>query len=315
MPRELSRIQTLTGRKRSLRDSEIRIENLGEQYSTFPTTTLKPEPIPLRVKVMIVGDLLTYLSLLQLDEDFGKLFKVKAQFAAEMDRSPESIRSYAEFVTLQATEHGLMPFHREAVAEIVEESARMAEHQGRLVTRFDVISNIAIEADYWARQDGSNIVQGAHVSKALEDQDWRANLIESEVHRAIDERAINIDVQGSSIGQVNGLSILSVGDHTFGRPSRITARTGMGSEGVVNIEREVKLSGRTHDKGILILSGYLLGTYAQRQPLAVSARLTFEQVYDEIDGDSASGAELCALLSSLAGVPINQGVAMTGSVS
>lgn len=301
--------------KRSLRDSEVRIENLGEQHSAFPTTTLKPEPIPLRVKVVILGDLTTYLMLLRYDEDFGKLFKIKAQFSAEMERSETTVQAYAEFMALQVAEQGLLPFHREAVGVIVEESARLAEHQERLIARFDGVANIAVEADHWARQAGAELVLREHVVKAIQDQEWRANLIETEVQRAIDERTIAIDVSGQMIGQVNGLSILSVGDHTFGRPSRITARTGRGSDGVVNIEREVKLSGRTHDKGVLILSGYLLGTYAQRTNLTLSAKLTFEQVYDEVDGDSASGAELCALISSLAGAPIQQGIAMTGSVN
>ncbi|MFN0070109.1 MAG: Lon protease family protein [Chloroflexota bacterium] len=301
--------------KRSLRDAEVRIENLGEQYSAFPTTALKPEPIPLHVKVVLIGDLMTYLMLLNLDEDFGKLFKVKAQFAGEMTRSPETIRAYAEFVALQAAEEHLLPFHRSAIVEIIEHSARLAEHQERLLAQFNTIANLIVECDHWARDAGATLVQREHVIHALDDQDWRANLIESEVQRAIDENAIAIDVTSELAGQVNGLSVLSVGDHTFGRPSRITARIGMGSDGVVNIEREVKLSGRTHDKGVLILGGYLLGTYAQNAPLALSARITFEQVYDEVDGDSASGAELCALISGLAEVPIRQGIAMTGSVN
>lgn len=301
--------------KRALRDAEIRVENLGEQFSSFPTASLKPEPIPLNVKVVLIGDLLTYLLLFRLDEDFAKLFKVKSEFAAAMPRTDEAVADYAAFISTQARALDLRPFHRDAVALVIEHGARLDEHQQRLSTRFNAVCNLIVEAHHWAKEAGSDLVRAEHVSRALTEQDGRAGLIEDEVQRLIDEGTINIDTSSEVVGQVNGLSILDLGDFSFGRPSRITARTGLGSEGVVNIEREVKLSGPTHNKGVLILSGYLLGAYAQQRPLAVSARLTFEQVYDEVEGDSASGAELCALISSLADVPIRQNIAMTGSVN
>jgi predicted ATP-dependent protease len=301
--------------KRALRHGEIRLENLGEQFSAFPTATLKPEPIPLQVKVVLVGDLTTFLLLYRLDEDFPELFKVKAQFGPAMDRSAESIRAYAAFVSQQVHAHGLLPFDQTAVARVIEHAARLVEHQARLATHFSAVADLVVEADHWARADGADRVEAAHVDRALAEQDQRSNLLEEEVQRLIDEGTIAIDTHAQVVGQVNGLAMADLGDYAFARPTRITARAGMGADGVVNIEREVELSGRTHSKGVLILSGYLLGQYAQTGPLALSARLAFEQTYDEVDGDSASSAELYALLSSLAGLPIRQGIAVTGSVN
>jgi lon-related putative ATP-dependent protease len=301
--------------KRSLRDGEVRIENLGEQLSAFPTATLKPEPIPLRVKVVLIGDLFTYMLLYRLDEDFRKLFKVKAHFGPAMDRLPDTIQAYAAFVSGQVRLNNLLPVHRDAVARIVEHGARLAEHQQRLATRFNAVSEIVLEADHWARREGADVVRAEHVERAIAEQEHRANLIEEEVQRLIDEGTLAIDTESNVVGQVNGLSVTDLGDYAFARPSRITASVGLGAEGVVNIEREAELSGRVHSKGVLILSGYLLRQYAHERPLAVSARLAFEQVYDEIDGDSASSAELYALLSSLADLPVKQGIAVTGSVN
>lgn len=301
--------------KRSLRDGQIRVENMGEQQSVFPTASLKPEPIPLQVKVVLVGDLSTYMVLYRLDEDFRKLFKVKAEFSPAMDRSPGSIQAYAAFVSSQVQEFALRPFNKDAVARVIEYGARLVEHQERLATRFNAVAELVIEADYCARRAGADRVVAEHVDQAIAAHKWRANLLEEEVQRLIDEGTIAIDTGSKVVGQVNGLSVIDLGDYAFARPSRITARTGMGAEGLVNIEREVELSGPTHSKGVLILSGYLVGKYAQDHPLALSARLTFEQVYNEVDGDSASSAELYALLSSLANLPIKQSIAVTGSVN
>ncbi len=301
--------------KRALRDGEVRVENLGEQFSAVPTATLKPEPIPLQVKVVLIGDLLTYALLYRLDEDFQKLFKIKAQFGPTMDRSPDAILGYAAFVSQQVRAQGLLPFDKEAVARVLEHCARLAEHQERLSTRFSVVADLVLEADQWARRAGVDRVRVADVAQALTQQERRANLLEEEIQRLIDEGTIAIDTRAAVVGQVNGLSVLELGDYAFARPSRITASVGLGADGVINIEREVELSGRTHSKGVLILSGYLLGQYVKERPLAISARLAFEQVYDEVDGDSASSAELYALLSSLAEVPIKQGIAVTGSVN
>jgi predicted ATP-dependent protease len=301
--------------KRALRDGQVRVENLGEQLSAFPTATLKPAPIPLQVKVIVIGDLLTYMLLYRLDEDFQKLFKVKAHFGPAMDRSPDALQAYAGFVSSQVQANGLLPFSKDAVARVIEHGARLAEHQARLATRFNAVAEVVTEADHWARQAGAAQVHAEHVEQALAAQEHRANLVEEEVQRLIDEGTLAINTRGAVVGQVNGLSVSDLGDYAFARPSRITATIGLGAEGVVDVEREAKLSGRTHSKGVLILSGYLIGKYAQQHPLAISARLAFEQVYDEIDGDSASSAELYALLSSLAELPIRRGIAVTGSVN
>ena len=301
--------------KRALRDGELRIENLGEQFSAFPTATLKPAPIALKVKVVLIGDLQTYMLLYGLDPDFQRLFKVKAQFGPYMDRSPETMLAYAAFVSGQVNAHGLLPFGSDAVARVIEHGARLAEHQARLATSFEAIDDLLVESDHVARGAGAELVQAPHVDAALAAREHRLNLLEEEVQREIEDGTIAIDTHTEVVGQVNGLSVLDLGDYAFGRPSRITARVGLGEEGVVDIEREVKLSGPTHSKGVLILTGYLLEQYARETPLAVSARLTFEQVYGEVDGDSASSAELYALLSALAGAPIRQGIAVTGSVN
>jgi predicted ATP-dependent protease len=301
--------------KRALRDRELRIENLGEQFSAFPTATLKPEPIPLDVKVVLIGDVQTYMLLYGLDPDFARLFKVKAQFGPYMNRSPETVRAYAGFVSGRVRAHDLLPFTVDAVGRVVEYGARLAEHQERLATRFEAIDDLLIEASYAARTAGSELVHAAHVATALAARDRRLGLLEDEIQREIDEGTIAIATHGDVVAQVNALSVLDLGDYAFARPSRITASVGLGEEGVVDIEREVKLSGPTHSKGVMILSGYLLEQCARSSPLALSARLTFEQTYGEVDGDSASSAELYALLSALAEAPIRQGVAVTGSVN
>lgn len=301
--------------KRCLRDREVRIENLGEQLSAIPTATLKPSPIPLDVKVVLIGDLMTYNLLHQLDDDFRKLFKVKAQFSPTVERTPAGIDAYARFVSAQVRWCGHLPFTKGAVALVIEHGARLAEHQERLATRFGAIADLIAEASHEARRAGATQVLPEHVEAALAKQEYRLNLLEAEMQRLIDERTVAISTSGASIGQVNGLSVIDLVDYVFARPSRITARVGMGADGIVNIERETQLSRPIHSKGVLILSGYLLGTYAQHYPLSLSARLTFEQVYSEVEGDSASSAELYALLSALARVPIKQGIAVTGSIN
>ncbi|HEU5315646.1 MAG TPA: AAA family ATPase, partial [Chloroflexota bacterium] len=301
--------------KRALRDDEVRIENLGEQYSAFPTATLRPEPVRLRVKVLLIGDPVTYMLLYHLDEDFRKLFKIKAHFGPEMERTPAALQAFAGFVSGQVRAHGLPRFGSDAVAAVLEHAARLAEHQKRLATRFTDLAELVVEAAHWAGETGESQVGAAHVERALAERERRLNLVEEEMRRLLRERTICVDTRGAAVGQVNGLSIISLGDYSFAHPSRITARTGVGGDGVVNIEREVKLSGPTHSKGVMTLTGFLLGAYAQQHPLALSARLAFEQLYSEVDGDSASSAELYALLSSLADLPIKQSMAVTGSIN
>ncbi|MHB1133325.1 MAG: AAA family ATPase [Chloroflexota bacterium] len=301
--------------KRTLRAREVRIENLGELLSPVPTATLKPEPIPLDLKVVLIGQPYIYYLLYNQDEDFRKLFKVRADFADQMDRTADNEYSYAQFIASQSTERGLRHFDRGGVAKVVEYGSRLEEHQNKLSTRFLAIADLLAEADYWAGLDNASLVQAEHVQKAIDEKLYRAGQVEERIRDLIVEGTVIISTEGAVPGQINGLSVSQMGDHSFGRPSRITARTAFGQNGVVAIERETRMSGRIHSKGVLVLTGYLSGKYAQDKPLAVSATVTFEQLYDEVDGDSASSTELYALLSSLSGLPLRQDIAVTGSVN
>ncbi len=301
--------------KRALETGEARIENIGEQYSPIPAATLRPEPIPLQCKVVMVGNPFIYYLLYDLDEDFRKLFKVKSDFGPDMDRSAEHLERYAGFISRQVQERGLRHFHRSGVAKMVEYGSRLVENQGKLTTRLADIADMVVEASFWAGKNGHDLVMAEDVEKAIQHKEYRSNLVEERVQEYIRDGTIMIDTEGAMVSQVNGLSVADLGDYSFGKPSRITARTSLGGQGVVNIERETKLSGPIHSKGVLILSGYLSGKYAQDYPLALSATLTFEQVYDEVEGDSASSTELYALLSALSGLPLKQGIAVTGSVN
>ena len=301
--------------KKTIRAGEVRIENLGEQLSPVPTATLKPEPVPAKIKVVLVGLPYIYFLLYNLDEDFRQLFKVRADFGVEMDRTDEHVRSYAQFIASLVAEKGLRHFDRSGVAKVVEYGSRLEQHQGKLSTRFLDVGDVIAEASFWAGKERARYVQGRHVQKAIDQKIYRSNLVEERLRDLIAEGTLLISTQGATVGQINGLSVSTLGDYSFGRPSRITARTAFGQDGVVNIERETQMSGRIHNKGVLILSGFLNGRYAQDKPLALSASLTFEQLYDEVEGDSASSTELYALLSSLSGLPIRQDIAVTGSVN
>lgn len=301
--------------KRALKSGEARIENIGEQLGLMPTATLRPEPIPLNVKVILIGTPMLFQLLYVLDEDFRKLFKIKAEFDVEVERTQEATRAYAEAVGAICHRQGLRPFDRTAVARVLEHSARLADHQQRLSTRFNEMVEIVYEASAWAQQAGHDVVTVADVDRAVDEKVYRSNRIEERLRQMIAEGQLLVDVDGGKPGQVNGLSVLQLGDYSFGHPSRITARTFVGSRGVINIERETEMSGRIHSKGVAILAAYLGGKYAQQQPLSLNASLTFEQTYSEVEGDSASSTELYALLSELAGVPIEQSIAVTGSVN
>ncbi len=301
--------------KRTLRSREVRIENLGEQYVAVPSASLAPEPIPVDVKVVMVGNPTIYHLLFSVDEDFRKLFKVKSDFALDMDRTPDHERQYGAFVATCARDLGLRPFHKTAVAELVEYGSRLVDHQTKLSTRFIDIADLLVESDYWAARAGGEVVMGEHVQRAIEEKVYRSNLIEERIQELIEDGTIIIDIDGAETGQVNGISVYDLGDYRFGRPSRITARVSMGRGAVVNIEREIQMSGKIHSKGFAILNGYLHGKYALDRPLSFSASIGFEQVYDEVEGDSASSAELYALLSAISGVPLKQGIAVTGSVN
>ncbi|MBI4571553.1 MAG: AAA family ATPase, partial [Chloroflexi bacterium] len=301
--------------KRTLRCREIRIENLGEQYSAIPVATLNPQPVPLDVKVVLVGNPLIYHQLYRLDEEFRKLFRVKADFTTDMDRSDAGIDMYSGFISSRVREERLRHFDRTAVARVVEYGSRLVEHQGKLSTRFIDIGDLLTEADFWAGKGASDLVRAEHVERAIEEKVYRSNLLEERVHELIEDGTVLIDTQAAVVGQVNGISVYELGDYRFGRPSRITARVSLGRGQVVSIDREIQLSGRLHNKGFAIVNGYLHGKYAQERPLSLTASIGFEQTYDEVEGDSASAAELYALLSALADAPVKQGIAVTGSVN
>lgn len=302
------------GLKRALKNRSIRTEEMGVQFQLISTVTLEPEPIPLDVKVLLIGDPLTYYLLYEYDEDFRKLFKVKADFGADFARTPETCSCYAQFIAARCRQEGLLPFDREAVVRVVEHGSRLAEHQRKLSTRFGEIADIVREASFWARRAGRTRTTAADVQKAIDAKTRRANQVEERIQEMIEEGNLRVEVTGQVVGQVNGLSVISLGDYTFGKPGRITVQTYTGRAGLVSLDREAKLSGRIYDKGVLTLTGYLGGKYALKSPLSLSASISFEQLYEEVEGDSASSTELYALLSSLSGVPLKQGIAVTGSV-
>jgi lon-related putative ATP-dependent protease len=301
--------------KRALNNRQIRIEEPGEAYRLISVSSLDPEPIPLNVKVVLVGSPFIYYLLQTFDEDFRGLFKVKAHFDLVMDKTPENMKKYASFISARCAEENLRPFDRTAVAKVIEYSSRLVEDQQKLSTHFASICDILREANYWASKNGHDVVTAEDVKMAIEKRTYRVNLIEEKLLELFRDNVLLIDVDGEKVGTVNGLAVIDLGDHIFGKPTRITARSFLGRSGIINIEREVAMSGRIHSKAVMILSGYLRGKYAQDKPLSVSAQLTFEQLYDEIEGDSASAAELYALLSSISGIPVKQGIAVTGSVN
>ncbi|MFZ5354455.1 MAG: Lon protease family protein [Bacillota bacterium] len=306
--------ETWEGLKRALKTSSITIENIFS-IAGIVSGGMKPEPIPLDVKVIIVGSAQVYHALYHYDEDFRKLFKIKADFDIDMISNDENILKYAQFISSHCDKKELMHFDKSAVAVVIEHSRRLAEHKNKLSTRFNDIVEVLYEADAWARIDKADIITHKHVKKAIEQKNYRSNRVEEKLQEMIDTGVVLISTDEKVVGQVNGLSVMNFGDYSFGKPSRITATTYAGEKGIVNIEREVEMSGSIHDKGVLILTGYLGEKFAQDYPLSVSAGICFEQLYDGVEGDSASSTELYALLSSLADVPIKQYIAVTGSVN
>jgi lon-related putative ATP-dependent protease len=300
--------------KRALLTGQIAIEDPGTRLQMFSTRALESEPLPLDVKVLLLGTPHLYYDLYHYDEEFARLFKVKAEFASDMPRTPEGEQAYALFVRARCAEHDLPPFDTGAVAQIVEQGSRFAEDQTKLSTQFGDIADLVIEAAHWARKANRGVVTAADVRQALNEWRYRSNLIEEETQEPITDGTIKIEVDGEVIGQLNGLTVIEYGEYQFGHPSRISARVYVGRSGVMVLEREVHLSGRIHNKGVLTLEGYLHGQYASKEPLSLAASLSFEQNYSEIEGDSAASTELYALLSALAELPIKQGIAVTGSV-
>ncbi|MBI4446612.1 MAG: AAA family ATPase [Acidobacteria bacterium] len=301
--------------KRVIQNCEVKIEDVSEQYGLVATAGLRPQPVSAQVKVVIIGNPHLYGLLYSLDEDFQKLFKVKSDFDVMMKRDHHRIGQYAHYVRRLCEGEKLLHFDRGAVAGLIEYSARIVSDQNRLSLRFSEIADIIREASYWASRNGGKLVGRSDVERAIEERNYRSNLLEERLQEMIDEKHILIDAAGEKVGQINGLSIYSLGDYTFGKPTRITAQISVGDKGVVNIEREAHLSGNIHDKGVLILSGYLHGKYGNRHPLALNASICFEQSYAGVDGDSASSTELYAVLSSLSGAPLRQSIAVTSSVN
>ena len=304
------------GLKRVIRNQEVRLEDPAEQAGFFIPQGLRPEPIPLTVKVIVTGDEMLYRLFTTVDyEDFWDLFKAKAEFDSRIDLTPENLEAYCAFICFTCEEEGLLHFDTSGAARVLEFSARLVSDQTKLSSRFGQIKDLLIEADYWARKDSSELVLGKHVNQAVAHKVYRLNLIEERVREMVTEGTLLLNMSGAVVGQVNGLAVYDLGDFSFGRPTRITAQTFAGRNGVINIEREAALSGRTHDKWVLILSGYLGGHHGQERPLTLSASLCFEQSYEGVEGDSASSAELYAILSSLSGLPLQQNIAVTGSVN
>ena len=301
--------------KRAIRNKEVRIEDPFEQYGFIAPQGLRPEPMPIKIKVILTGDPMLYQLLSIYDEDFWEIFKVKADFDSEIEKTKDNMMAYAAFLSGCCDECEAKHFDPSGVAKIIEYSARMVADQERLSSRFAQIKDWIQEASYWTIKDNAKYISAHHVQKAMDERLFRHNLIDERIRDLINRGTIMIDTRGEVIGQVNGLSVYSLGDISFGKPSRITAKTFMGRGGVINIERESQLSGPIHNKGVMILSGYLGWKYAQDKPLSLSASLCFEQSYEGVEGDSASSAELYAIISSLSELPIRQNIAVTGSVN
>ena len=300
--------------KRTLRTGKMEIHTYEPMFN-FAPTGMKPEAIALNVKVIMIGDAEIYRLLYERDDDFKKIFKIRADFDAEMAKNTQSVDQYVKFVKMVCDDEHLKPFDATALAQIIEYGVRIAGHQKKISTRFNLIADVTREAHYWATKSNAASVTGNHVERAIEERVYRVRLVEDKIQELITDGTYMIDVAGSVVGQVNGLTIYDIGEHAFGKPSRITARTSLGRSGVINIEREAELSGPTHNKGVAILTGFLRSMFAQRIPLVMDASLTFEQSYGGVDGDSASSTEIYAILSSLSGLALRQDIAVTGSVN
>jgi len=301
--------------KRAISNEKLEIEEQTARIGFMLTGTLNPEPIPFNAKVIILGDPQVYQILFQRDRDFKELFKVKAEYDTTMERDEENIQQYASWICTLCGKEGLTHLDSSGISAVIEYSSRLAADQSKLSTRFAEVADIIREANFYAAEEGANLIVRAYINRALEEKVYRSNLIEKKIEEMIAKDVIKIDTEGEKVGQVNGLAVLSLGDYGFGKPSRITASIGVGRKGIIDIERESQMGGQTHTKGVLILSGYLNGKYAREKPLSLTARLAFEQSYSGVDGDSASSTELYAMLSALSGKPIKQYVAVTGSVN
>lgn len=311
----VSNPQSFEAIKRTLKTRQIIIENIKEQMGLVAVSALKPEPIPINVKIILIGSAEVYQILYNYDREFKKHFKIKADFDERMDWNSENIQRLAQYIGAFCNKEGISHFDRNGVAEVVNYCSWVVQDQNKLTTRFSEIVNILGEAGTWARIEGCSLATDRHVKKAIFEKKRRSNKYDEELLELIREGTLLIDTDGYVVGQINGLAVMDLGDYTFGKPSRITAATYMGKTGILDIEREVETGGVTHSKGVLILSGYIGKKYAQDIPLSLAASICFEQLYSGIEGDSASSTELFAILSSLSDLPIYQGIAVTGSVN
>ncbi|RMH32500.1 MAG: ATP-binding protein [Nitrospirae bacterium] len=300
--------------KRVIKTRSVKIEDPGE-YFGVAITSLRPQPIPVDLKVILHGPPLIFYLLQTYDDDFSKLFKVKADFDVDSPRDHDHELLYARFIGQVCRDEHLPHFSADAVGEVIRRAVRLAERRDRVTLRMNWIKDLVREAAYWAKQDGRTVVTASDVERAIAKKQRRENLLEEWIQNEIKEGTLMVDLDGETVGQVNGLSVHQLGDYAFGRPCRITARTFVGNKGVIDIQREAELAGHIHSKGVMTLAGYLAGKFAGDQPFALSATLTFEQTYSEVEGDSAAVAELIAILSSLADVPVRQSLAVTGSVN
>jgi lon-related putative ATP-dependent protease len=306
---------TYDGLKTALKTGKAAIEEPGERMGFITTKGIRPEPIPLDIKVILIGTPMANEILYTQDPDFSELFKVKAEFDTTMERNDENVKKYGAFICTLSEQYKLKHLDKSAVAKIIEFGSRLADDQTKLSTRFSHVADIIREASYYASEDKAELITAKHILKAIEEKRYRSSMIQEKIQEFIERGIFLIDTEGAKTGQVNGLSVIGLGDIEFGRPSRVTASVGAGRGGIIDIEREAALGGPTHTKGVLIISGYLANKYAQDKPLSLSARLVFEQSYSGVDGDSASSTELYAILSALSGVPITQSLAVTGSVN
>ncbi len=311
----LANAQTWNGLKRALRSQQISIEDVADQTGSVPVKSMRPEPIPLQLKVILIGDPTSYSFLYHNDPDLEELFKVKAHFDVSMERNTENVRAYVAYCSALCRKENLLPLRRDAVARLVEYGSWLAEDQQELSTHFARIADTVREANLYAGQDGAAHITRQHIQKAIDERIHRSDLLQHHIREEMLKGMMLIDTDAAVVGQVNGLTVLDLGDYEFGYPTRITATAGQGRDGVLDIDREADLDGPVHTKGVLTMSGYLLHQYAQDKPLTLSAHVTFEQSYDEVEGDSASSSELYALLSALADLPVQQGIAVTGSVN
>jgi len=301
--------------KRTIANETLGIEEPAQRLGFIITKSISPEPIPFKAKIIIVGDPSVYQLLYTRDRDFKELFKVKADFDTTMDRIEENVKQYAAYMCTLCNKEDLIHLDPTGIATIIEYSSRLASDQEKMSTQFNLIADIIREANYYAKKENAEFITKKHVDITLNERVYRSNLIEKKIDEMITRGSILIEIKGEKVGQLNGLAVLSMGDYGFGKPSKITASVGVGKKGIIDIEREAQMGGPTHTKGVLILSGYLNGKYAQKTPLSMTARLVFEQNYSGVDGDSASSTELYSILSALSGIPIKQHFAVTGSVN